>query len=103
MGGQTVYERSPKVIARNVADRMVLVPVFEKVGDEDYIFSLDEVGARIWHLLDGSRTIEQVEKQLLSEFDASPEELKKDLEEFVSDLESAGLIQTVDDKPSKSE
>ena len=92
---EELYAKSPSVISRAVGDRIVLVPAFEKLGNEDCIFSLDGVGARIWELLDGKRSIGQLEEELQSEFDVPQEKLRQDIAEFISDLCEAGLINKV--------
>lgn len=95
MEPEELYQKSPSVISRSVGDRIVLVPALEKLGNEDCIFSLDGVGARIWELLDGKRNIGELEKEIQSEFDVPHEKLRQDIAEFISDLREAGLINKV--------
>jgi hypothetical protein len=55
-------------------------------------FGLDAVGTRIWQLLDAHRTLRGTLQALEEEFDAPPERLQSDLNDFVGQLQSRGLV-----------
>ena len=55
-------------------------------------FGLDEVGTRIWQLLDLHRTLRRTLEALEAEFDASSDRLASDLTDFVGRLQSRGLV-----------
>ncbi len=60
-------------------------------ADTGIYFGLDEVGARIWRLIEGGGTEAEVARRLLDEFDAEPSQVKRDLSEFVNLLVSNDL------------
>jgi len=56
-------------------------------------FEIDEVGATIWNLCDGDHTLQQIAETLSQEYDVDVSEALQDVNEFVVDLRSKGLIQ----------
>lgn len=52
-----LYQKSPDVIFRRVADEYILVPIRQKVVDLRSIYTLNEVSAFIWELIDGKKSI----------------------------------------------
>ena len=56
-------------------------------------FGLDPVGARIWHALRESTSLEEIRAAMLREYDVEPEQLDADLLELISDLAQHGLIE----------
>jgi hypothetical protein len=55
-------------------------------------FSLSDVGASIWELCDGSRTVEEIAASLAEIYDAPPEAIRSDVAELVDELTLAGLL-----------
>lgn len=54
---------------------------------------LDEVGARIWALIQEPKTISDLVNILRSEFDVEPGRCEQDLRLLVQNLKQAGLIE----------
>jgi hypothetical protein len=59
------------------------------VGDLDGLFTLNEVGAMIWQLIDGQKTGRQLAEAVKDEYDVEAED---DVVDFLQSLEDAGLI-----------
>jgi hypothetical protein len=55
-------------------------------------FALNKLGAEVWSLLNGSRTLEEVCANLDSRLDVPPQVLRADVERFVVDLERVQLV-----------
>jgi hypothetical protein len=55
-------------------------------------FGLDEVGTRIWRLVEGDGRLQVVHAQLLDEYDVEPARLEHDLRELIGRLAEAGLV-----------
>ncbi len=60
--------------------------------DDGGYYALDEVGAAVWELCDGSRGIDELVDALCAEFDAPPEIVRADVLEFVDDLRRERLL-----------
>jgi hypothetical protein len=61
------------------------------LNSESY-FGLDEVGTRIWQLLQENGDVQQTFDVMLDEFDVDAERLHQDLNELVDKLKEAGLV-----------
>jgi len=85
------YQRDPSIVYREIAGEAILVPIRRRTGDLESIYTLNPVGARIWHFLDGDRTLGDIKARLLLEFEgAEPEQVEADLCEFVDQLVQVG-------------
>lgn len=90
--GARVYRHADDVICRQVGTESILVPIRNNVGSLDYIYTLSAVAARIWALLDGTRSIDDVIGAICEEYEVSREEAAADVAELVSDLENVSLV-----------
>lgn len=79
--------RAATVIARDLGEELVLLDT----RDEQY-YSLDEVGAFIWQLIDGRRTIADLATAVAAEYDAPEPTIQQDTLEIVEHLATEGLI-----------
>lgn len=78
---------SPDVMVRRVGAESVLLDL----KTERYL-GLDEIGSDMWQSLTESESVEAAYQSLLRKFDVEGEELKRDLDEFVQELLSLGLV-----------
>ena len=60
--------------------------------DSGIYFGLDEVGTRIWQLVDEHRSLRRAWEALQTEFDAPSSQLEADLIAFVDHLRAKGLV-----------
>ncbi len=58
-------------------------------------FTLDEVGARVWELCDGSHRVAEVVSTLYAEYDAPLNSIQTDVLELLDELASEQLVATV--------
>ena len=56
-------------------------------------FGLNPVAKRMWELLNELGQAEKVLQQLLQEYEASEEQLRQDLVDFIEKLKSKGLVE----------
>jgi hypothetical protein len=92
-----VYTKDPNMVARKIADEMVLVPIREGIGDMASINTLNPIGTLIWELLDGVRTVAQVRDAIMASYKVTAEQAEADILEFLSELEHYGIISAVKD------
>jgi hypothetical protein len=78
---------SPDVISQEVSGETVLLDL----NSENY-FGLDEVGTRIWQLVQETGSLQAVYDTMLAEYEVSEEQLLADLENLVSEVEKIGLV-----------
>jgi hypothetical protein len=88
----TIYQHDPNIVSRLIAGEMVLVPIRNNVGDMECIYTLNETAARIWELIDGQRSLAQVQQQVIGEFEISPRQAELDLLELIDSLLDNGAL-----------
>lgn len=81
---------APDVLCRIIGDETVLL----NLKTELYL-GLDVVGTRMWAVLQESASIEDAYHVLAGEYEVAPDELRRDLEEFVGELLTQTLVQVV--------
>ena len=89
------YEKDPSIVHRNIAGEAILVPIRRNVADMESIYTLDGVGAFIWELIDGQRTVGDIKTAILEEYKVAPEVAEADLVEFLQQLQAIGAIEAV--------
>ena len=89
------YEKDPSIVHRNIAGEEILVPIRSHVADLESIYTLDEVGARIWELIDGQRRVEEIRDAIVEEYEVSPDVAEADLVDFIQQLEAIGGVRRV--------
>jgi hypothetical protein len=87
-----VFRKNENVVARKVADEVIIVPIRHNVGDLDSVYTLNPVAARVWSLLDGARSAHAVADLICEEFDVTRDVAERDLGELFESLEEAKLI-----------
>ena len=78
---------SPEVLFQEVSGEIVLLDL----ASESY-FGLDEIGGRIWALLNEEKTVRQIVEVLLEEYEVDRARLERDVNELLENLLEAGLI-----------
>ena len=58
-------------------------------------YSLDEVGARIWALIEQPITITAIRDAILSEYEVQAEVCERDVRAFIEGMDAAGLIEVL--------
>jgi Coenzyme PQQ synthesis protein D (PqqD) len=79
--------QAPGVSAQTLDGETVLLNVIT----EDY-YSLDDVGSRIWELLDGQHTVAEIVATITTEYAADQAEVTKDVRDLLDDLVGEGLV-----------
>jgi len=82
---------SPDVLSQEVCGETVLLDL----KNESY-FGLDEVGTRIWQLLQEKGDTDYVSEKILEEYDVQEDQLRNDIEGLIGKLVEEGLIEIED-------
>ena len=78
---------SKEVLFQEVAGETVLLDL-----DSEFYFGLDEVGTRVWQMLQEGVNHDAMVDRLLSEYDVEREELERDVRELLGQLLESGLV-----------
>jgi len=79
--------RSQRVLAQPNAESLILLN-----PDDGQYYTLDEVGARIWELCDGTRAVTDVVSAIHAEYDAPLAAIQSDVVELLDDLTREKLL-----------
>ena len=80
------------MVFRRIADEVILVPVRSSVDDVESLYTLNEVSAHVWELLDGARRVDEIRDLIVAEFDVSREQAQEDLLQLIEQFEEIGAI-----------
>jgi hypothetical protein len=82
---------NPSVVARLINNEAVLV-----LPARGQVKVLNEVGARIWSLMDGTRTVGDIVTTIRSEYTVSAEDALSDISDFFMQLLDREIISLVE-------
>jgi len=83
-----VFNRAPDVAFRDIDDQLVLVS-----ADRGIIYTLNPVGAFIWHATDGTSTVQDLAGAVCAEFEVDPRTAESDTLGFLEELRHEGLLE----------
>jgi predicted Rdx family selenoprotein len=89
---ETIFERTPWVVVRPQKDSYLF---YNSRTDEMHL--IPSTGHAIYRLCDGIRTVDEIDAHVSGGFDAEPSVLRERLSDFLSALESRGLVERADD------
>ncbi len=94
---EKIYITSEDVVARQIEDEFLLVPIASGIGDmEDSLYTLNETGRLIWQKLTPEKTLNTVVKELAQDFDASPEVIRADVSGVLAKLLKLNMVHCLD-------
>ena len=79
-------------VAREIAGETILVPVCERVADLNAIYTLNDVGSRIWQLVESPTAVDRVAQCISQEYEVSAERAAEDVAAFLGELEALGFV-----------
>jgi coenzyme PQQ synthesis protein D (PqqD) len=90
-------------VTRRIAGETILVPVTGHVAELDSIYTLNEVGSFIWHLIDGRRSGQAIAEAVSAEYDVTLEQALRDVDELLTTLEAKGFSRPLGGGPLEQE
>lgn len=88
---QTTLRPADDVLFQEVSGEVVILDL-----KSECYFGLDEVGTRIWQLLEEGRNGREIHHQLLQEFEVGTEQLERDLVTHLTELIDKGLLEVAE-------
>jgi hypothetical protein len=92
------FIKEKDLVTRCVAGETIIVPIKNKVGDLDSIYTLNEIGTLIWELMDGKSSVSKIVEVISNTYEVKLEEAERDALQFINSLEKAGMIRTIENK-----
>ncbi|MBU4251569.1 MAG: PqqD family protein [Candidatus Omnitrophica bacterium] len=92
MQDKKVLTKNSDMVTRAIEDETILLPIYKTSDEINCIYTLNKVASRIWELIDGKKTLAGIKRQVLKEFDTTPEEVDKEMKKFLKDLEEIKAV-----------
>ena len=89
---ETCFVKNASIVERKIGDEFILVPIRQRAGEVESIYTLNEVAARVWELIDGQRRAGQIRDTIVAEFEVTPDEAEADVLEFLGQLAHVGAV-----------
>jgi coenzyme PQQ synthesis protein D (PqqD) len=83
----------PNQVSSSLGDEAVILELTQGV-----YYGLNEVGARIWELLQQPRRVGEIRDLILDEYEVAPQTATRDLLALLAELAERGLIEVHDGK-----
>lgn len=93
-----VFARNEQVVSRKIVDELILVPMRKNVADMETLYTLNEVGARVYELIDGERPVREIVSTVVREFDVTEKQAETDVREFIEQLLEIESIHPVESR-----
>lgn len=88
----TVLRKNPNMVTRVIDDETILMPIYKTSDEINCIYTLNKVASRVWEMIDGKKTLAQIKNDILKEFDATPQEIDKEMQDFLKDLKEVKAV-----------
>jgi len=85
-----ILVKAPTTASRVIEGEAVILSMETKV-----LRGLNPVGSRIWELIDGQRSVEEIVGVIVKEFDVEPPRAEEDVRGFLEELLDKGLVTPV--------
>jgi coenzyme PQQ biosynthesis protein PqqD len=82
---QRQVRRSLKVAWQSIEGETILLV-------EEKLLGLNAVAARVWQLIDGTRTVPDIADEIAQAFEGTPSLIREDVVSFVQTLADRGLV-----------
>jgi hypothetical protein len=97
------FIKANDVITRDIAGETIIVPVRSSVGDLDSIYALNDVGSRIWQLIESNVPVRRIIEIVCEEYETDAASATQDVLELLDSLTEAGLVRAGDAAEVSSE
>src|SRR5262249_25086912 len=87
------YQADSRLVVRRVGAETLLVPVSSGVGGLDSIYTLSEVGSRVWAMLAQPVSVADIVGPVCTEYEVEPDQARHDIVDFLNLLDAKKLVQ----------
>ena len=84
--------QNPDFVVREINAELVLVPVTRQAADLESLFTLNEVGGRIWRLIETCDTAQEIAQQIANEYEVEEADALVDVEELLQQLREVRAV-----------
>lgn len=84
--------KNQEMVTRVIDDETILLPIYKTSDEINCIYTLNKAASRVWQMCDKNKTLTQIKKEILDEFDATKEEVDEKIEELFKDFKEIKAI-----------
>ena len=85
------------LMLRKIAGQWIVIPMGDMVVRFNGIISLNETSAFLWRRLEEGQSQDMLLQSLRAEYDVEQDVAAQDIQEFLTELASKGLLETADE------
>lgn len=90
---RSIVKRSADHIATDMGGETVVLDM--KSG---MYYGMDQVGSLIWNLIEEPKTLAEIRRAVLDEYDVDADQAERDVVAFLGEMASAGLVEITHEK-----
>ena len=90
-----IYRKNEDVVTRDIDGELFLLPLIRTRDEINALFTLSEMASKIWDMIDGKRSLGQIKKKVLKEYNVEEDVIEKDLENFIKDAKEINIIKKI--------
>ena len=91
----SIFKKNPNIVVQKIVDEFVFVPVEEDVLNTRCIYSTNEIGGRIWELIDGKNAISDIVRNITDEYTTDEDTAFNDIQEFIATAQEKGCVDQI--------
>jgi hypothetical protein len=88
---ESTVASTSRQVAADLGEEIILLHL-----ENGNYYGLENVGARIWRLLEKPTKVREIERILLEEYDIEPDRCHEEVSQLLSDLIENGLVEVIE-------
>lgn len=91
------YQLTKNFVMRRILDEVILVPVSPEARQQNNLLVLNPLGAQVVEGVRAGLSAHEIQQQALDEFEAEEAQITSDVDRFLSELHTLGVIHVARD------
>lgn len=92
MEDKAILRKNKDMVHRVIGGETILLPVYKSSDEINCIYTLNPAAAWVWEMIDGKKTLANIKKKALDEFEAKSEEIARKMEKLIEELKQIKAI-----------
>jgi Coenzyme PQQ synthesis protein D (PqqD) len=89
------FIRNQDVVARQIEEELIIVPIRRGVGDMNSLYTLNSVGSVLWEFMAQEHSLTEMVARVCDEFEVTASQANSDIQAFLDSMLEEKLIQSV--------
>lgn len=86
MKKDVVFKKNPDIVTRKIDKETILVPIYKTSKEMNCIYTLNPAASKVWELIDGKKSLNDIKDVISGKFDSSDVEIDKEMSRLIKDL-----------------